>query len=130
GQGRRGFGGPAPQQQPAGQTPVPPGQPVRPRPTGPISIDIEGFEARVKLINVRPGSFSNLASLGDGKRAYVRQPARGVEGQQAGIKMIDINSAEPQEQTIADGIGGFSLSADGRKMVVRQGPGLAIIDVV
>jgi tricorn protease len=105
--------------------------PKTPKPPGPISIDIEGFEARAKMINVRPGSFSNLAVLADGKLAYVRQPARGVEGQ-PGIRLIDINDAETQERTVADGAGNFSLSADGRKALLRgQGPqGIAVLDVV
>ena len=83
------------------------------------------------MINVRPGSFNNLAVLADGKLAYVRQPARGVEGQ-PGIRVIDINDAETQERTVVDGIGGFSLSADGRKALVRGGgpQGMAILDVV
>jgi tricorn protease len=125
--GRRSGGGPGGESQQS----TTPSVVIRPRPPGPIAIDIEGFEARARLINVRPGNFSNLSVLADGKLAYVRQPARGAEGQ-PGIRLIDINDAETQERTVADGIGGFSLSADGRKMLVRgQGPqGIAILDVV
>ncbi len=55
---------------------------------------------------------------------YARVSARGINSPPQ-IQMFDL--AKKQEQTILPGAGGFSLSSDGKKMLVFQGGRLAIL---
>lgn len=91
-----------------------------------LKIDFEGFERRAMMLPIPAGNFSNLA-VADGKRLlYVRGGSRGM-GVTTGIKAIAYATDEPKEDNVTAGAG-FKLSADGKKILVRAGGGLSIVD--
>jgi tricorn protease len=94
----------------------------------PVEIDLEGIEARAIALPMKRGSFGGLAVNHEGHLVFVRQPRRGSEDGSA-IKIVDLASDEPEEKTIVSGPGAFAMSADGKKLLVRDGGALAIIDV-
>jgi len=108
----------------------------------PLAIDIQGFERRAVKIPVQPGIFRNLAVAFDGKLLYVRSKSRGMGGTPS-IKIFDFRApksatvaspkakrrhraqietsvAIPKESTVVDGVSGFGITADGKKLLVSQ----------
>lgn len=92
-----------------------------------LKIDLDGFERRAVQLPVKAGAFSNLAVAHDGKLIYARGTPRGSDGT-SGIKIFDITDDEKQEKSVFDGVGGYSMSADGKKLLLRGPQGLAIVD--
>ena len=98
----------------------------------PIIIELEGFERRAIPLPVKKGGFYNLAVNDKGNLLYTRAPARGSDAEPS-IKLFALpekenGDEEGEEKTVLDGVGGFSLSADGKKLLVRKGPVAAIVD--
>ncbi len=93
----------------------------------PIKIELDGFERRAIVLPVKAGNFTGLEVSEDGKLLYVSRPPRGA-GEEAAIKILDIKADEKQEQTVLDKASGFSLSADGKKLLVRRGESYAVVD--
>jgi tricorn protease len=87
-----------------------------------VKIDLEGFEARAMRLPVAPGNFGNLRVTHDDKLIYVRRdPAN------SGIKIFDIKDDKKEEKAVT-AANGFQLSADGKKILVRRGPSLSVMD--
>ncbi len=89
-----------------------------------LKIDLDGFEARAFQLPMSAGNFGNLASPKSGVVMYVRTSSRGITAPPQ-LQMFDLS--KKKEDTILAGIGGFGLSADGKKAVVLQGGGLGIM---
>lgn len=96
----------------------------------PVKIELDGFERRVILLPVKPGNFTGLEVSEDGKLVYVSRPPRspGGGGDEAVIKILDIKADEKQEQTVLDKASGFTISGDGKKLLVRRGENYAVVD--
>ena len=94
----------------------------------PLKIELDGFERRAIVLPVKPGNFTGLEVSEDGKLLYVNRPPRGGGGEDASIKILDIKADEKQEQTVLDKAAGFTVSADGKKLLVRRGENYAIVD--
>ncbi len=90
----------------------------------PIKIDFENFEKRAIALPIAPGAFGNLEVNDSNKLIYAR---RGGDGAEGGIKIFDINDDSKEEKAVGAG-GGFSMSADGKKLLVGRGSGLSIVD--
>ena len=86
-----------------------------------VEIDVEGFEARAMQIPVRRGAFGNLSVNHKNQLMYVRR------GRDGGIKMVDITDDSPTEKSAGSG-GSFTMTADGKKMLVPSGGGAVIRD--
>lgn len=84
-----------------------------------LVIDLDGFEARAMRLPVPPGSFHSLNVTADGKLVYTRSGS--------GIKMFEMSGPQAQEQTVLAGVEEFTMSADGKKLLVAVGEGLAVI---
>ncbi len=93
----------------------------------PIEIEVEGFERRVIALPVGHGHLHNLAVNDEGQLLYVRSPNSGAGGEPA-IKIFDVKDEEKREKNVLDGVGGFDLSADGKKILVPRGGQWAILD--
>ncbi|VAX39024.1 Tricorn protease homolog 1, partial [hydrothermal vent metagenome] len=83
----------------------------------PVEIDFEGFEARGFELPVESGRFAGLVSNDKGNLIYMR-----MGGSMPSIKIIDITADEPTEKTVMGGAGLADISADGKKLLVGQGP--------
>ena len=86
-----------------------------------VLIDFEGFEARAIVLPVAPGSFSNLQVNHKNQLLYGR---RGTNG---GIKLFDLKDDAKAEKVVGPGFG-FTISADGKKMLVGGGGNASIQD--
>ncbi len=84
-----------------------------------VEIDIDGFEARSFKLPVSPGNFTNLRVNDRNQLMYVRQ------GDDGGIKVIDISEEDPSEGSAGMG-NAFVMSADGKKILVPSGNGGSI----
>ncbi|MEP0848459.1 MAG: PD40 domain-containing protein [Phycisphaerae bacterium] len=93
----------------------------------PLVIDLDGFEQRVIQLPLDRGSFWLLNVNDKGHLIYVRGVPAGGSGEPA-IKIVDLEDEEHKEKTVADGTGAFAINADGKKLLIRKGDTLAIVD--
>ena len=83
----------------------------------PIKIDLDGFEQRAILLPIPKGSLASLAVNDRGQLTYVRRDGA------PSIKLVDMAGDEVSEGTVIAGVGGYSMSADGKKLLIAQGGG-------
>lgn len=91
-----------------------------------FTIDFEGAEARAFQVPVEQGNFGQLAVNDKGQLLYTRRGSRGSGGD-SGIFLYDINADEPKQSEVLKGVGGFTITADGSKLLVGRG-GLHVVD--
>ncbi|MDT8341169.1 MAG: PDZ domain-containing protein [Longimicrobiales bacterium] len=92
-----------------------------------VEIDFTDFERRLVVLPAEPGNYAGLAAA-QGKVVYHRQPRAGATpGSPSPLVMWDPASRE--EKTIVENAGLFRISADGKKVLVRVGPRLGIVDL-
>ena len=91
-----------------------------------VKIDFDGFERRLIVLPPKAGNLGNLAAV-SGKVIFMRYPNSGSGGGESALKYFDLE--EKEEKSIISGIYGFELSADQKKLLVRKGPNVGIIDV-
>ncbi|MCA9311622.1 MAG: PD40 domain-containing protein, partial [Phycisphaerales bacterium] len=84
----------------------------------PVEIVLEGLHHRAILLPVGSGRIGNLAVNDSNKLLYQRD---------GDIKLFDIEDREKGEQNVISGVGGFGMSADGKKLLVFRGNGGAVI---
>ncbi len=87
--------------------------------TEPVKIDIDGFEHRAVELPVKRGNFSRLCVNDKGKLIYTRNTTRGEDGE-ASVHILDLDEEkeDKKEQTVADGIRSFVMTADGKKLLL------------
>jgi len=97
----------------------------RENPPEPTRIDLDGLMYRVKRVPVRPGNYRDLSVTGDALFFGDR-----VSGQFGGgsLMAVKITRAEPELVTLAENVSSYELSADGKKMLLRQGSNLYVVD--
>lgn len=91
----------------------------------PVEIDLAGFEERAVLLPARAGYYNNLAAI-SGKLLYRRNPRAGASDEKSTILFYDLEKRE--EKTVIDDTGGFELTADRKKMLIRKGSNYYIIE--
>jgi tricorn protease len=94
----------------------------------PIAIDFDDLAKRVVRVPLAAENFAALAAV-KGHLFYVRRVPF-YYGRDADTKpeLRIYSIADRKETTIADDVGGYALSADGRKVLVRQGPAFNLFD--
>ncbi len=93
----------------------------------PVVIEVDGFERRALQVPVKRGAFYNLAVSNKGKLIYTRGAMRGTDDKPS-IKIFDLEDEEKEEKTVLDDTRAFRITADGKKLLVRQGKKMAIVD--
>jgi len=92
----------------------------------PIEIDLDGLRTRVKQVPVRSGNYRGLSVNGDalffmdsdvGQRGGGRLTAIGIDNEDA-----------PELTVVAEGVSGFEMSSDGKKLLLRQGNNVYVVD--
>lgn len=78
----------------------------------PVEIVLEGFEERAFMLPVAPGAFGNLQVNDNDQLLYLR-----TNTQPPSAKLFDISDVEDGEKNVLNGCLGFTVSADGKKMV-------------
>ena len=89
------------------------------KPRDVVEIEIDGFEARAVQLPIAAGTLGNLEVNDKGQLLYARR------GENGGIKLFDPSDAEGGEKSVMPG-GGFSISAEGSKIMVARGGGASI----
>lgn len=101
------------------------------KPVKPVVIDREGLSGRIVAVPVEPGMIGSLAAGGEGQVYYIRQPSVRPMREQGGagkpsLRRFDLKTRE--EETLAEGVDDFRLSADHKKLLYRAGEALGIVD--
>jgi tricorn protease len=89
-------------------------------------IDFDQFESRLVILPVPAGNIGGLRAV-SGKVVYSRYPNSGSTGDQSALKYYDLEKRE--EKNILDKVGGFEVSADGKKVLVAKDGNYSIIDL-
>lgn len=93
----------------------------------PVEIAFDGFEARAVVLPVDPGVLGALHVNSDGALLYQRGVLQGEEGEGT-LQVFDPKADEPEEKLVAKNVGGYALSADGKKVLVLGSEGARIGD--
>lgn len=80
-----------------------------------VDIEFDNIESRALMLPVSAGQFGGLSVNKNGDLLYVRIR----DG--ATIQIFDFNSAKPEEKVVVAGGRGYTLNADGSKMLVVRG---------
>lgn len=97
------------------------------KPKDKVEIDVEGFEQRGIQLPVGRGRYGSLAVNDSNQLIYGSFGVPG-SGKPAEIKLFDMSDEKKEEKTVVSGTGQFSISADGKKLLVRSGDSFSIID--
>jgi tricorn protease len=95
----------------------------------PMTIDLEGFEARAILLPIEPGRIAGLTALA-GKLLYGRAevgPRGGGGGGGGGLSLKLFDLEEEEEETVLDGVRGWDLSAARDQLLVLTRAGAALV---
>jgi tricorn protease len=97
----------------------------------PVVIDLEGISGRIVSLPIEEGLIIGLKPGAEGQVYYIRRttarPARGEEGVgKPSLRRVDLKTRE--EETLADGIDDFHLSADHKKILYRAGEVAGMVD--
>ena len=103
-------------------------KPEAPKAPAELKIDFEGIEGRAVRVPVEPHNYAGLTAK-TGHLIYAIAPAFYYGRQGDAPPSLRVFSLKDRKETVLlDGIGGYALSDDGAKLLVRQGPGFALID--
>ncbi len=86
-----------------------------------VEIEFDGAEGRAIMLPVPAGNFGALNVNDSGALLYVRAGDHGNS-----IQVFDFLSAEPKEQAVAAGAGGYAITPDGKKLLVLRGNSASI----
>jgi tricorn protease len=87
-----------------------------------VNIDVQGLSDRIVALPVSASNYFNLWAL-SGKIYYSE---RSFNGRETSLKMFDLKTKKETE--LGQGYG-FSISFDGKKMMLRKGNRLSVIDL-
>ncbi|MEM6380572.1 MAG: PDZ domain-containing protein, partial [Bacteroidota bacterium] len=91
-----------------------------------VAIDIEGFERRLEVLPVPAGNMGNLAAT-KGKILFMRYPNSGSNGGPSKLVYYDVK--DRKEKAIVEGANGYTLSANGKKVLVASRGQYGIVNV-
>jgi tricorn protease len=98
----------------------------------PVVVDLEGISGRIIALPPEAGLISDLAAGAEGQIYYIRRsttrPSAMLEPGQGkpSLRRFDLKTRE--EETLAEGIDRFVLSADHKKILYRSGEVAGIVD--
>jgi tricorn protease len=99
-----------------------------PRPREPIAIDFDGLAERVVRVPVPAENYGGLTAI-KGHLLYIRRgPMYYGRDAESKPELRIYSVADRKETTLADDVGGYALSADGSKVLVRQGTAFNLYD--
>lgn len=93
--------------------------------TPPLRIDIDGFNQRVLALAAPSGTYQGLSANDEG--VFYVAGGGGPGAGPAELRFIGLE-ADSKPQKVADFGGGYGLSADGKKLLLRRGGDFAIVD--
>jgi tricorn protease len=91
----------------------------------PVIIDTGGLAARIGVVPVPPGNYGGL-TVND-KRLFFHSAATDSEGT-AALVSVEIKNENVKTDTVLDGVRGYELSQDGKKILATKGDALYVFD--
>jgi tricorn protease len=89
-----------------------------------VKIELRGLAARLYEVPAPPGNYTALA-VNDKALFWVSTPA----GDDAGdVQALAVGSDKPDVKTVAENVKSFEMSADGKKLLIRKGDDLYVVD--
>jgi tricorn protease len=92
-----------------------------------IKIDIEGIGDRVVALPTDPGNYTKLRAA-KGKILYLSQPTRTLTGEKPKKTLHLFDMEERKEHELLSKIDDYDLSADGKKIIYKNGKKYGIIE--
>ena len=89
-------------------------------------ITLSGFEERAVILPPEAGNYSNLQAV-KGKVLYLKSPPSGSQGEKRSVAYFDLDKRE--EKTVVSDINNYTLSADGKKILVAKEGAFFVVDV-
>ncbi|MEO1030201.1 MAG: PDZ domain-containing protein [Bacteroidota bacterium] len=90
-------------------------------------IDFDGFESRIELLDIPAGNYNNLNAV-KGKLLFNKYPNSGSgPGNSAALHYYDFD--QRKVKMVIPDVYNYKVSADGKKLLVRQGRKLAVIGI-
>jgi tricorn protease len=97
------------------------------KPREKVEIAFDGFERRAVSVPIKSGVFTALQTNDKGALIYVRNAIQGSDGE-AAVQTINVSDDKPEEKTVVGGADNFTMSADGKKLLVVKNGKPAIYD--
>jgi tricorn protease len=93
-----------------------------------VKIDFDGIYDRQVAFDLPAGNYGDLSAI-SGAVFYTDQPLGGLMGQigQGETVLYKYNIKDKEKKDFASGVGGYRLSANGEKMLLRMGPNYHIV---
>jgi len=89
-----------------------------------MAVDLDGIARRVKEVPVEPGNYAALSVTEDALFWRARQSGS-FRGNLMGMA---VGNDDPEPETVLEGIGVYELSANGKKLMVRRGSDIYVIN--
>jgi len=90
-----------------------------------VEIDLDGIAARLQEVPVAPGNYSNLHAAG--KRICWLNHDR-ANADKTTLECMDIANKGDKPETLMEGVRGYELSGDGKKILLRKQNELFVVD--
>ncbi len=91
----------------------------------PIQIDLDGLDRRVKQVPVPSGNYSSLDVNDDA--IFFRSRGSGA-GADTHLMALEKDNEDVEAETVVEGIGYYEMSFDGKKLLVRKGNNIYVIN--
>jgi tricorn protease len=86
-------------------------------------VDVAGIAGRVKEVPVEPGNYASL-SVNDSALFWRARESVSFRGHLMGMA---ISNEDPEPERVVEGIRGYEMSANGKKLMVMQGDNISVI---
>jgi tricorn protease len=90
-----------------------------------IDIDIDGIATRLREVPVPPGNYRELA-VASGKLCWINDDR--ADPEKSALECVAIANKGDKPETLLDGVRGFEVSADGKKIMVHKQNDLFVLD--
>jgi tricorn protease len=113
-------------------TPQTPKAPEPPKATGPITeIDLDGIAERIFTVPLPRQPYSALGVGAAGNVLVIASPTRasGIDFAPGGGRLLQYSFASRESTTLASGVFGFEVSANGQRMLLSTSSGNAVVPV-
>ncbi len=105
-----------------------PKQDKAPPTAGATTIDLDDIQHRIIALPFPEHDYNQLETTAGGNVLAFFSPPRALSTENGGPgTILKFNFGDRQVGTFADGVGGMQASADGSKVLISRGPGLAIM---
>ena len=90
-----------------------------------VKIDQEGIQSRIEEVPIPAGNYNGLAV--NDKAIYMMASGTGINST-SNLKVVKITNEDVKAKDFANGVSGFELTQNGKKMLVRKGRAYYMVD--